>query len=162
MIECQRAYEMNSKAISTTDQMLQYLTTNLCNDAHAPAARRRAAHLAPAAAALVRSLLVARGLRHAAQSQAEARAPPVARSCRRPRRAPTERSIQAGQQMELFADLKARRVGDVLTIVLNEVDHGSKTAVTKTTKTTAVANTGPTHLRHARSRPRACRSSTPR
>jgi flagellar basal-body rod protein FlgG len=29
MIECQRAYEMNSKAITTTDQMLQYLTTNL-------------------------------------------------------------------------------------------------------------------------------------
>ncbi len=29
MIECQRSYEMNSKAISTTDAMLQYLTTNL-------------------------------------------------------------------------------------------------------------------------------------
>jgi len=29
MITCQRAYEMNSKAISTTDQMLQYLTQNL-------------------------------------------------------------------------------------------------------------------------------------
>jgi flagellar basal-body rod protein FlgG len=29
MITCQRAYEMNSKAISTTDEMLQYLTTNL-------------------------------------------------------------------------------------------------------------------------------------
>jgi len=29
MIECQRAYEMNSKAITTTDQMLQYLTQNL-------------------------------------------------------------------------------------------------------------------------------------
>jgi flagellar basal-body rod protein FlgG len=29
MSECQRAYEMNSKAISTTDQMLQFLTTNL-------------------------------------------------------------------------------------------------------------------------------------
>lgn len=29
MITCQRAYEMNSKAITTTDQMLQYLTTNL-------------------------------------------------------------------------------------------------------------------------------------
>ncbi|PRD39661.1 UNVERIFIED_CONTAM: flgG [Trichonephila clavipes] len=28
MIETQRAYEMNSKAISTTDQMLQYLTNN--------------------------------------------------------------------------------------------------------------------------------------
>ncbi|MEM7279535.1 MAG: flagellar basal-body rod protein FlgG [Pseudomonadota bacterium] len=29
MIETQRAYEMNSKAISTNDQMLQYLTNNL-------------------------------------------------------------------------------------------------------------------------------------
>ena len=29
MIECQRSYEMNSKAISTTDQMMQFLTTNL-------------------------------------------------------------------------------------------------------------------------------------
>jgi flagellar basal-body rod protein FlgG len=29
MIECQRAYEMNSKAITTTDQMFEYLTTNL-------------------------------------------------------------------------------------------------------------------------------------
>lgn len=29
MIETQRAYEMNTKAISTTDQMLQYLSNNL-------------------------------------------------------------------------------------------------------------------------------------
>ena len=29
MIETQRAYEMNSKAISTTDQMLQYVTNNI-------------------------------------------------------------------------------------------------------------------------------------
>lgn len=29
MIETQRAYEMNSKAISNTDQMLAYLTNNL-------------------------------------------------------------------------------------------------------------------------------------
>lgn len=29
MIETQRAYEMNSKAISTTDQMLQFITNNL-------------------------------------------------------------------------------------------------------------------------------------
>jgi flagellar basal-body rod protein FlgG len=29
MIEAQRSYEMNSKAISTVDQMLQFLTTNL-------------------------------------------------------------------------------------------------------------------------------------
>jgi flagellar L-ring protein precursor FlgH len=32
---------------------------------------------------------------------------------------------QAGQQMELFADLKARRVGDVVTIVLNESTNAS-------------------------------------
>ena len=29
MIETQRAYEMNSRAISTTDQMLQYVSNNL-------------------------------------------------------------------------------------------------------------------------------------
>ena len=29
MIETQRAYEMNSKAISTTDQMMQYANNNL-------------------------------------------------------------------------------------------------------------------------------------
>jgi flagellar L-ring protein FlgH len=51
---------------------------------------------------------------------------------------------QAGQQVELFADLKARRVGDVLTIRLTEVTNASKSAVTKTSKTTAVNNTGPT------------------
>ena len=29
MIETQRAYEMNSKAVQSTDQMLSYLTQNL-------------------------------------------------------------------------------------------------------------------------------------
>ena len=53
---------------------------------------------------------------------------------------------QSGQQIELFADLKARRVGDVLTIRLTETTNASKSAVTKTTKTTAVNNTGPTIL----------------
>jgi flagellar L-ring protein FlgH len=51
---------------------------------------------------------------------------------------------QSGQQIELFADLKARRVGDVLTIRLTEVTNASKSAVTKTTKTTTVNNSGPT------------------
>jgi flagellar L-ring protein FlgH len=50
---------------------------------------------------------------------------------------------QAGQEMALFADLKARRVGDVLTIVLNESTAASKNAETKTSKTSAVADTGP-------------------
>src|SRR5579863_2771114 len=57
----------------------------------------------------------------------------------------TEGAIyQAGQQMELFADLKARRVGDVLTIVLNEATNASKSATTTTAKTTTVANSAPT------------------
>jgi flagellar L-ring protein precursor FlgH len=56
----------------------------------------------------------------------------------------TEGAIyQAGQEMALFADLKARRVGDVLTIVLNESTNASKNAATSTTKTSAVADTGP-------------------
>jgi flagellar L-ring protein precursor FlgH len=52
--------------------------------------------------------------------------------------------FQTGQQMELFADLKARRVGDVLTIRLTETTSASKNAATKTAKTTAVNTTGPT------------------
>jgi flagellar L-ring protein precursor FlgH len=51
---------------------------------------------------------------------------------------------QSGQQMELFADLKARRIGDVLTITLNEATTAAKNAVTKTTKTTSAITTGPT------------------
>jgi len=51
---------------------------------------------------------------------------------------------QTGQNLELFADLKARRVGDVLTIRLTESTAASKNAATKTAKTTAVNNTGPT------------------
>jgi flagellar L-ring protein precursor FlgH len=66
----------------------------------------------------------------------------------RPLAPPTPRTegaiFQAGQQMELFADLKARRVGDVLTITLNELTSAAKTAVTKTTKTTSAITTGPT------------------
>jgi len=57
----------------------------------------------------------------------------------------TEGAIyQAGQQMELFADLKARRVGDVLTITLNETTTAAKSAATTTAKTTSAITTGPT------------------
>jgi flagellar L-ring protein precursor FlgH len=51
---------------------------------------------------------------------------------------------QAGQEMALFSDLKARRVGDVLTIVLNEATAASKNAATTTSRTSAVTDTGPT------------------
>ena len=66
---------------------------------------------------------------------------------------------QAGQQIELFADLKARRVGDVLTIRLTETTSASKSAVTKTAKTTAVNNTGPTILGQNHHGIAACRFS---
>ena len=57
----------------------------------------------------------------------------------------TEGAIyQAGQEMVLFADLKARHVGDVLTIVLNELTNASKNAATTTSRTSAVTDTGPT------------------
>ncbi|MFI4889206.1 MAG: flagellar basal body L-ring protein FlgH [Steroidobacterales bacterium] len=70
--------------------------------------------------------------------------PPVVRVLPPPTPRTDGAIFQSGQQMELFADLKARRIGDVLTIVLNETTAASKTAVTKTTKTTSVADTGPT------------------
>jgi flagellar L-ring protein precursor FlgH len=59
----------------------------------------------------------------------------------------TEGAIyQTGQQMELFVDLKAHRVGDLLTITLNEITAASKNATTTTAKTTTVANSAPTVL----------------
>jgi flagellar L-ring protein FlgH len=50
---------------------------------------------------------------------------------------------QQGQEMVLFADLKARHVGDVLTITLNELTNASKSAITNTTRNSAVTDTGP-------------------
>ena len=84
-----------------------------------------------------------RRMRHLAAQESQRRtggrtaaAPPLPR---------TDGAIyQTGQQMELFADLKARRVGDVLTIRLTETTSASKSAATKTAKTTAVNTTGPT------------------
>jgi len=69
---------------------------------------------------------------------------PVARALPPPTPRTDGAIYQAGQQMELFADLKARRVGDVLSIVLNENTNASKSATTTTAKTTSVANSAPT------------------
>jgi flagellar L-ring protein precursor FlgH len=70
--------------------------------------------------------------------------PPVARVLPPPIPRTDGAIFQSGQQIELFADLKARRVGDVLTVLLTESTAASKSAVTKTSKTTAVNTTGPT------------------
>ena len=70
--------------------------------------------------------------------------PPAARILPPPTPRTDGAIYQQGQQVELFADLKARRVGDVLTIRLTEATNASKSAATKTAKTTSVNNTGPT------------------
>jgi flagellar L-ring protein precursor FlgH len=93
--------------------------------------------------ALLGALLAGCGLLPARQHKPD----PVVARVLPPPTPRTEGAIyQAGQQMELFADLKARRVGDVLTILLTEQTAASKSAVTKTSKTTGVNNTGPTVL----------------
>jgi flagellar L-ring protein precursor FlgH len=50
----------------------------------------------------------------------------------------------AGNDMTLFADLRARRVGDLLTIVLQEATSASKSASTSTKKGTDIGLPGPT------------------
>jgi len=49
-----------------------------------------------------------------------------------------------GFDMRLFEDLKARRVGDILTVVLNEATNAEKEAITDTSKATASTITNPT------------------
>lgn len=50
----------------------------------------------------------------------------------------------AGYELSLFEDLRARRVGDVLTIVLQEATSASKSASTSTSKATDISLPGPT------------------
>jgi len=94
-------------------------------------------------ASLLCVLLPACGLLPPRQHKAE---PVVARALPPPTPRTDGAIYQAGQQMELFADLKARRVGDVLTVRLTESTNASKSAETKTAKTTGVNMTGPTIL----------------
>ena len=58
--------------------------------------------------------------------------------------APTGAIYRAGHAMELFTDIKARRVGDILTVILTERMDASKTAATETSRNTDVELAGPT------------------
>ncbi len=53
---------------------------------------------------------------------------------------------QAGYDVPLLLDIKARNVGDLLTILLTEQTNASKTSSTSTSKETAIANEAPTIL----------------
>jgi flagellar L-ring protein precursor FlgH len=58
---------------------------------------------------------------------------------------PTQGAIfQSGQEISLFQDAKARRVGDILTVVLAEQTSASKKADTNTTKKQDIAMPNPT------------------
>jgi flagellar L-ring protein precursor FlgH len=97
------------------------------------------------AAALTAALVSASGCGALSSKAKDHKPEPVVARVLPPPVPRTEGAIyQAGQQMELFADLKARRVGDVLTITLNESTTANKNAVTKTTKTTSAITSGPT------------------
>lgn len=66
------------------------------------------------------------------------------------RPAPIDGAIYAaGTDVALFEDLKARRIGDLLTIVLQESTSASKSASTKTKKDSTVDLPGPTLLGRA-------------
>ena len=54
--------------------------------------------------------------------------------------------FQAGQEISLFEDAKARRVGDIITVVLVEQTTASKKADTNTSKTQATQLDNPTIL----------------
>jgi len=54
--------------------------------------------------------------------------------------------FQAGHEMTLFEDIRARRVGDIITIVLSERMNASKDASTNTSKDTSMEMENPTLL----------------
>jgi len=82
------------------------------------------------------------------RSPAERSVDPVVRRAPPPEARTDGAIYQAGQGLELFADLKARHVGDLLTIKLTESTNATKAAVTKTSKSTSLANTGPQVFGH--------------
>ncbi len=54
--------------------------------------------------------------------------------------------FQSGREVAWLEDIKAHRVGDIITIRLQEATQASKTSSTKTKKDTSVANAAPTLL----------------
>lgn len=52
--------------------------------------------------------------------------------------------FQAGYEISLYEDMRARRVGDILTIVLTEKTNASKQAATNTARDSSVEVTNPT------------------
>lgn len=94
------------------------------------------------------ALLLAGGLLSGCQSTPE-RDPAFAstRPVAFPESQPRNGSIyQAGHDIRLYEDNRARRVGDIITIVLNESTNASKSATTEIDKSNSTSITNPTIL----------------
>ncbi len=97
-------------------------------------------------AGLVLAVLLASGCA-TSQSEKMAKEYESSRPTLAPPPPPRNGSIfQAGYEMSLFNDIRAHRVGDILTIVLNERTKASKDAATNTTKSSSVELANPTLL----------------
>ncbi len=151
MIETQRAYEMNSRAIESSDQMLQ--------TPHQPL-------IGTLVTRLIRLPVVARACAaRGVRASWRLRPSTISPSDFRPT-APLEAggTVTAGGvydtvgSFDLFMDLRARAVGDILTVVLVERTAASKESSTSTAKGSSI-DTGfpvilgkpPTHQRQLRS-----------
>lgn len=71
---------------------------------------------------------------------------PAAHADPRQRQAATGSIYQAGYDIALYNDVKARRIGDILTIVLSENHNAQKTAESEIGRTTNSSITNPTIL----------------
>ncbi|HFD39384.1 MAG TPA: flagellar basal body L-ring protein FlgH [Anaerolineae bacterium] len=97
--------------------------------------------------ALVALALMVGGCSTTSQGEKMAEAYEAARPSYAPPPAPRNGAIfQAGYEMSLFEDIRARRVGDILTIVLSERTNATKEATTNTARDTSVEIANPTLL----------------
>ncbi len=119
MIQTQRAYEINSKAIQTSDQMLQRLTQLV-----------RLVMNRLSKFGLVGVLLGLVGCGTTPSSIVQQ--PTTARPQAQPVQVASNGTIyQAATYRPMFEDRRARHVGDMLTIAINEKTQASKKASSK-------------------------------
>ena len=180
MIQTQRAYELNSKAIQTSDQMLQKpgAAVRRAVDMKPSPPSSPAPSSAPPLFAALRRLRAAQSDARRSTSRTPIYAAPVGR--RRAAGLATARSSRPSQYRPLFEDHRARLVGDSITVQIVEkisatqkstssIDKSGKLAASVTGAAGAARptrSTGPSaagtlddQLRRRRARPRTATTS---
>ena len=114
MIQTQRAYEINSKAVQTSDQMLQRLTSSVADDGTGAAPTRRCFRCAAATGCALAPR----------EPWCSCRPRPAPRCGRAAPNGSIFQSSYAG--MPLFEDARPRNVGDILTIIVSENVNATK------------------------------------